>query len=159
MNFIYPIKYKEIIEKYSEKYDVDKALVYAVIKCESSYKENARSSIGALGLMQITPETFEWAQGKMNEIMKYSDDDLYNPAVNIKYGIYLLHLHIGEFGNESVALAAYHAGRGSVNKWLNDKEYSDNGESLNKIPFGDTKKYVDRVIQTKEKYTKMYKLK
>ena len=127
-NFIYKTDYDEYVDQYSAEYNVDKALIYSVIKCESSYDKDALSDVGAIGLMQITPETFDWMLSKTGE--KYTHDDLYIPEVNIKYGTYLLSLHIKEFSDMKTALCAYHAGRGIVNEWLNDQNYSTDGQTL-----------------------------
>ena len=151
-NFIYPTSYSNYVEKYSKEYGVDKTLVFAVIKCESSFDENAVSSVGALGLMQMTPETFEWVQTKLDGKVTYSDDDLYTPEINIKYATYLLSLHLEEFKDTKTALAAYHAGRGNVNKWLKMSEYSSDGKTLDTTPFKETNAYCERVVKVMDKY-------
>ena len=155
---IYPEDYSTYVAKYSEKFGVDTQLVYAVIKCESSFEPNAVSKVGAIGLMQLTEDTFDWVQTKLkasdyyNGEPKYSADDLYNPEINIKYGTYLLKLHLKEFGDVKTALAAYHAGRGNVNGWLNESEYSDNGKTLVTTPFKETNAYMQRVVKVRDKY-------
>lgn len=153
-NVIYKTEYNEYVDKYSDEYNVDKALIYSVIKCESSYDESAVSSVGAIGLMQITPETFDWMLSKTGE--KYTHDDLYKPEINIKYGTYLLSLHTEEFADLKTALCAYHAGRGIVNEWLNNNNYSTDGLTLTNIPYKATASYAQRVIKTVDKYKNIY---
>ncbi len=156
MKNLYPLEYTTQVEKYADEFGVDKTLVYAVIKCESNFDDKARSSVGALGLMQITLDTFEWAQQKLDKKVLLSDDELLDADTNIKYGTYLLKLHLDEFGSTEVALAAYHAGRGKVNAWLSDDVISPDGESLAEIPYADTKAYVERVGQTIKIYELLY---
>lgn len=158
VDYLYPTKYSEFINMYSDEYGVDRALIYAVINCESSFESDAVSHAGAIGLMQITPDTFAWLQTKTPEDEHLEPEALYDPQTAIKYGTLLLSLHLDEFGGVSPALAAYHAGRGSVNSWLEDSSYSSDGETLSFIPFDDTRKYVERVERNVEIYRRLYGL-
>lgn len=151
----YPHKYSEFVEKYSAQYGVDADLVYAVIKCESGFDPKATSSVEAKGLMQLTDDTFEWVQTKTGE-SGYAPDDLYDPETAVKYGTKLLSLHLNEFEDEALALAAYHAGRSAVTGWLADEKYADEG-GLHTIPYAETAVYVERVQSTKEIYEKIYR--
>lgn len=156
MRSIYPIRYQAYVEKYSEENGLDPMLVYAVIKCESGFDPGAVSPVGAKGLMQLTDDTFAWVQTKAPVNEKLEVDQLFDPEVNIRYGTLLLSLHISEFGSEDLALAAYHAGRGIVNKWLKDEEYTSDGESLHTVPYADTDTYIKRVEEAKKTYEKLY---
>ena len=156
---LYPCDYSEYVERYSDEYGVEKSLIYAVIKCESGFDPNAVSNVGAKGLMQITPETFNWVQTKLDGSVSLDENELYVPETNIKYGVYLLKLHLNEFGDPAVAVAAYHAGRGKVNSWLSDPEVSHDGKSIKEIPFNDTRTYVKRVMRTIDIYKKLYQMK
>ncbi len=151
---VYPRQYIDIVEENAEKFDIEKALLYALIKTESGFDKNAVSSVGAKGLTQITPETFEWLQSKTKEA--YDEDALFKPEISVYYGAYFLDMLLEEFGNTETALAAYHAGRGKVNEWLADPRISPDGESLESIPYEDTAGYVKRVMKIKEKYEKIY---
>lgn len=153
----YPEKYSGYVSLYSRKSGVDENLVYAVIKSESSFNPDAVSNIGAIGLMQITPPTLDWALNKENEPGKYSSSDLYTPSVNIHYGTVILSQLIREYGDEKVALAAYHAGRANVRKWLKNSAYSKDGKTLSHIPFSDTRAYVAKVEKIKKIYSDLYK--
>lgn len=153
---VYPKEYSSLIETYAEEYDVDKALLYALIECESGFDKNAVSSVGAKGLTQITPETFKWLQSKTGE--SYTDDALFEPEVSIKYGAFFLGMLLEEFGDTKTALAAYHAGRGQVNEWLENPEYSKDSKKLDVIPFEDTSAYAQKVIRVKDLYSKIYKM-
>lgn len=153
----YPLEFSEFVEAQSELYDVDKALIYAVIRTESSFNPEAVSSIGARGLMQITKPTFEWAQMKLGgEFSDDSYDDLFDPETNIKYGTFLLSAFIKEFGTVDNALCAYHAGWGNAKSWLSDPEYSPDGENITNIPFKDTNWYVNKINEVMDKYQSLY---
>lgn len=154
----YPLKYTELVETYCRDYHVDEALVYAVIKNESSFRPDAVSEVDARGLMQIQGPTLEWAVYREKADAQVTADDLFDPEVNIKYGVYLLSLFLDEFKTPDVALCAYHAGWGNVKKWLKDPDYSADGISLKTIPFGDTSSYVERVLETREMYQELYSL-
>ena len=150
--YFYPYNYKEYVEKYSNEYNLDPLLVLSVIKAESKFKENSTSSKGAKGLMQIMDSTGQWISSNI-EISYFLPHMLYDPEINIKMGCWYLNNLIEQFGNVDTALAAYNAGSGNVSQWLQDSEYSKDGETLYNIPFAETKKYVDKI---KVNY-KMYK--
>lgn len=152
----YPEKYSDLVFKYSRETDLDPDFVFSVIRNESSFNKDALSGVGARGLMQITPETFEWAMSKLSEQGKYTDDDLYTPEVNVRYGTYILSSLKKEFDDERTVVAAYHAGRSNIKKWLLNSEYSKDGKTLIKIPFKDTSTYVDRVEKAKGIYKELY---
>lgn len=152
----YPQKYTELVGENATKCNVDKNLVFAVIRTESSFNPKAHSKIGAMGLMQLTPPTFEWAMGKTQQQENYKQEDLYKPDVNIKYGTIVLAAFISEFQNEETALAAYNAGRSNVKKWLSDSRYSKDGVTLSYIPFAETRDYVKKVEESKRIYTYLY---
>ncbi|HEX2939111.1 MAG TPA: lytic transglycosylase domain-containing protein [Ruminiclostridium sp.] len=156
MKAAYPDKYKNYVTVYSKESEVDPSLVYAVIKSESSFNPNALSNIGAVGLMQVTPPTFEWILDKTKANAHYDSSDLYRPEVNIHYGTAILSELLKEYKDERVALAAYHAGRTNVRKWLSDPEYSKDGKTLYHIPFDDTRAYVNKVESIKKIYADLY---
>lgn len=153
---IYPQKYSEFVQLYSEKYGVDPNLIYAVIKTESNFDPNACSDVGARGLMQLMEDAFEWVKYRMGDDREISYSDMYNPEYNIEYGTYLLKLLCEEFGDNETALAAYHSGRGSVNGWLEDSELSGDGNALDEIPSDVTRHYVNKVMRAYEGYNNLY---
>lgn len=155
LKVLYPLKYMDLIEEYSEKYNVEKSLVLAVIKSESNFDENAVSSIGAKGLMQITPYTFEWLKTKTGDDL--SENALYDSEISIRYGTYLLRILLDEFDNQTwTAITAYHAGIGIVGDWLTDDSYSADGKTLDYIPYDDTRLYLENVKTAKNIYEKLY---
>ena len=152
---IYPVEYSDYVEAYAVEYGVPKALVYAVIKCESGFDPAAHSDAAAKGLMQLKDDTFQWVLSK-DQDADQDRADILDPETNIKYGTMLLKLHLQEFGSEELALAAYHAGRTRVNQWLRDEEFSADGETLSEIPFGDTSHYIKKVLSARRMYEKLY---
>ena len=152
---LYPLRYTEFVETYAEENNLSDSFVYAVIKCESSFKSDAVSYVGARGLMQIMPDTFDWIKGRLKDTIDY--DDMFSAEDNIRYGCHLYGYLMEKYESEELAVAAYHAGMGNVDKWLKNEEYSEDGKILSDIPFPSTKKYVAKVIETKKIYEKLYK--
>ena len=152
----YPVKYRELVEQSAREFNLPPSLIYAVIKYESGFDPNAVSRVDARGLMQVQPETFHWAQFRVDGGTVREDGELYDPAVNIRYGTAVLSLLRAEFGRDDVALAAYHAGRTTVKRWLADKSVSPDGVSLDHIPYADTSRYVGRVLRAQKTYASLY---
>ena len=154
--YTYPVKYEEYVTKASAEFDVPEPLIYAVIQTESGFDPEARSEVGARGLMQITEETFEWLRTKEDfgsSTTTFADLD--EPSVAIAYGTYFLQMLLDEFdGDVTTALSAYHAGRGSVHSWLEQAKYSENGRTLDEIPMDDTAYYVQKVERAMGVYEK-----
>lgn len=151
----YPLEYQDYVERYAKENNINKYMVYAVIKTESGFKPDAVSNVGARGLMQIMEDTFEWIKFKSGDedVVYY---DMYDAESNIKYGCRLLGYLTEEFGNVEAVAAAYHAGRGNVNEWLADKRYSVDGVHLDEIPISDTAHYVSKIKKAMNKYVKLY---
>lgn len=155
----YPLKYQEYVSAYAEEYGVDEALLYGLIRTESSFRPDAVSNAGAIGLTQIMEDTFDWAKANMGDAAAGDVyDDLFEPETAIRYGSYLLSRFLGEFGTEENALAAYHAGWNQVKRWLADEEVSSDGVTLDSIPSQATDTYVNRVLSAKQVYQKLYRL-
>jgi soluble lytic murein transglycosylase len=149
----YPLEYKDEIEKASEEFDVPIERICAVIYVESRFDPSVTSSVGARGLMQIMPETFADVQKALKT--DYTDDDLYDPAVNIRAGTYYLSYLYKILGDWELVHAAYNAGIGNVWSWLDDDRYSKDGK-LTDVPFSETKNYLKKVAIAKEKYKELY---
>lgn len=149
----YPRSYSAYVAKYSAKYKLEPSLVYAVIRTESGFDPDAESNVGACGLMQIMPSSFEWMTQKRGE--NRSADELFNPETNIDYGCWLLSYFLDYYENETCAVAAYNAGF-VVSDWLENPEYSDDGVTLQAIPYPETDTYVERVEDAKKMYIQIY---
>lgn len=150
---IYPVRYSEYIEENSEKYGLDKYLVMGVIKAESNYIYDAHSGV-ARGLMQITDETAVWISKQLD--IEFTHEDIEKPEKNIEMGCFYLNYLISHYKNTDVALAAYNAGMGNVNKWLSSEEYSVDGEKLSYIPYKETREYIKKVNKYQQKYKDLY---
>ena len=151
---LYPLKYEDYVEVYAKENNLSPSFVYAVIHCESGFDNEAVSNVGATGLMQIMPDTFNWISAKLGEKANYSQAT--DPETSIKYGCYYYGYLSGRYGRVQEILAAYHAGLGNVDKWLKDSRYSSDGETLHTIPFPTTNKYVKKVMLTENIYQKLY---
>lgn len=155
MKKVYPLSHRELIFDYSKDFGLDPYLVMAVISTESKFNETAQSHKEAKGLMQITESTFEWVCNKYG--LDYTSESIYNPQANIHTGCAYLDFLLKSFNYDiKTALAAYNAGQGNVNKWLDDKKYSADGKALYDIPFKETKNYVETVLKRIKIYKKLY---
>lgn len=147
------LQYADLVESASKEFGVEEAVIYAVIWCESNFKADAVSSVGARGLMQMMPATFAEMQGYLKET--HEDDALFDPVVSIRYGTYYLSRMYDRFGDWELAFAAYNAGPTAVSKWLKDEKYSKDGKLI-QIPYPETEAYVKKVMGMVEKYKKYY---
>ena len=155
----YPLRYKDLIVRMAGEYDLEPWHVAAVIRCESSFDPNATSNVGARGLMQIMPDTGEWLAGKFKEADGFNPDSLYDPETNVKYACWYLRWLMNRYDRDLVLVtSAYHAGHGTVDKWLADSAVSQDGRAIqpDAIPYASTKQYVSRVLRAYEKYEELY---
>lgn len=154
---LYPREYSELVEKYAKQYDVPVNLVYAVIRTESSFDPEAVSRVGAVGLMQMMPSTFRWLTDDIL-VEALEDDMLYDPEVNIRYGVYYLRRMYDRYGDWQTALASYNAGSGRVDGWLEDPLLTDWKGNLDpdSIPFEETRNYVKKVVKAYDAYCRLY---
>lgn len=156
LKVLYPRLYQPIVEKYSQQYQLDPNLVYAVIRVESHFKADVVSPKNAVGLMQITESTGDWA-AKQIGLKSYKKEMLQDPDTNIRIGCWYLRKLDNQFDhNRKLVLAAYNAGSGNVRKWLNNREYSKTGIHLDKIPFVETRVYVYKVMTDFRRYQQFY---
>lgn len=153
---LYPIYFEQEIRQSAAKHNIDPFLIAAIIRVETNYKHHLESSKGALGLMQLMPDTAEWIVESTN-LGPHTQEDLLKADVNINLGSwYLSWLNKHYNGNLIYAIAAYNAGQGNVNKWKQTNLWDGSQERIDQIPFGETRHYVQRVIYYYEKYTKLY---
>jgi soluble lytic murein transglycosylase len=142
----YPLDYGGIVRAHAARNRLDAALVAAVIYQESRFRPHARSSVGAMGLMQIQPATAETI-ARQTGGTAFRVSDLYDPEVNISYGSWYLRRLIDKYGDERLALAAYNAGETTVDRWLRE------GKG---IAAADVRGYVESVEGTKKIYRHAY---
>lgn len=150
--YLYPLEYKQIIIEYADFYGINRALVFAVVKSESSFNKNAVSSKGAKGLMQITDKTAEYIAKKLG-VEEY---DLFDEEININFGCFYIKYLYTRFKDIETALVAYNAGEGNVSIWLRDKECSKDGKTLLNIPFEESREYLQKIKLNYKNYKKLY---
>ena len=157
LKVIYPLKYKETIIAQANEYNLEESLVFAVAKAESNFDNSAVSNKGAVGVMQIMPDTFSWLNKKQNK--SEDDNDLNDYKTNIKYGCYYLRVLIDYYkGDKTLAICAYNAGMGTVDKWLNnDKNFKTEADNI-KVPYKETERYLKKIIKGQEIYHKLYNI-
>ena len=143
----YPLRYQAIVRGHAQHYRLNPALLAAVIEQESKFNASARSSTGAIGLMQLQPAT-----AKGIAIHTGGNDfvlaDLDNPEINVRYGSWYLRHLLDKYHDERLALAAYNAGQANVDDWRSKGE---------DIQFSETRAYVSRVERLKEIYRRAYR--
>ncbi|MBU0700598.1 lytic transglycosylase domain-containing protein [bacterium] len=153
-DIISPVFYKELIYKYSTIQELDPLLISAVIKVESNFQPYAKSPRGAIGLMQIMPETGK-EMAKRLKIEPFVAADLNNPEINLQIGLYYLARLKKQFnGDLYLVLAAYNGGSANVQKWLDEKKIDDSSlagqrdgdKFIAQIPFEETRGFVKKVL-------------
>lgn len=155
--WIYPISYTEEIKLNASNYQLDPLLIAAIIRVESNYKLNAVSPKGALGIMQIMPDTAAWILQQDNFGKVTVEDAGREAHAGIALGSwYVKELHRQFDGNLILSLAAYNAGPGKVKQWLTKGIWDGKEESIRNIPYGETRHYVQRVMYYYKKYQKLY---
>lgn len=142
----YPLSYEQIVRGHARNYDLEPALLAAVIYQESKFETQARSDAGAVGLMQLRPETAKGIALRTGG-SRFRVDDLTNPEINVRYGSWYLRHLLDKYGDEETALAAFNAGQGNVDSWRRE------GKG---IAFAETRHYVDRVQELKRIYQDAY---
>lgn len=150
----YPLKYSEEIETYSKERGLDPNLVRGLILQESYYNPEAKSRVGATGLMQLMPPTAKEHSKRLR--IPFAVSRLENPKVNVQLGTYHLRMLINLFGgNVYFAVASYNAGQGNVAKWRRAAPGKPMDEFLESIPFQETRNYVKRVTLLRSTYARI----
>ena len=143
----YPLRYASIVRGHAASYRLDPALVAAVIEHESKFNADARSSTGAIGLMQLQPATAKGIALRTGG-SKFVVSDLYDPEINVRYGAWYLRHLLDKYHDERTALAAYNAGQENVDRWRREHE---------QVQFPETRAYVARVERLKGIYRRAYR--
>ena len=143
----YPLRYEQIVVGHAENYELEPQLVAAVIYQESKFDADARSDSGAVGLMQLLPETGQGIADRTGG-NTWEPEDLLDPELNIRYGSWYLRHLLDKYGDERLALAAYNAGQTNVDRWR---------EEGGGIQFAETRHYVERVQELKAIYADAYR--
>ncbi|MDX2215086.1 MAG: transglycosylase SLT domain-containing protein [Oculatellaceae cyanobacterium bins.114] len=150
---LYPFLYLQPIQAWSQERQLNPLLVTALIRQESRFEPNIRSSVGAIGLMQVMPDTGVW----ISETLKFPNYNLDNPDDNIRFGTWFLNYTHEEYSDNSLfAIASYNAGPGNVSDWITRFGFSDPDIFVEQIPYPETKGYVESVFENYWNYLRLY---
>ncbi len=148
----YRLEYVDIIQQAAEEYQVNPYWIIAIAKCESDFDPEATSSAGAIGIMQMMPETAEdIANLGLVDVEKYPPDELTDPEVSINYGTAYLRYLVERYHEMDPAITAYNAGLGNVDEWLEEGD-----DIRDNIEFEETSNYLRSVHRAKEAYERLY---
>lgn len=154
-NLFYPLKHFDAVTQQTKIYDIDPFLIMSVIKAESNFKSDAVSNKGAVGLMQLTPSTATWAAEQMS-LEAFDTSDLKTPELNIQLGVWYMDYLLDYYeGHTQLALAAYNAGTGTVDRWLASDQVQENGDVLT-MPYEETTKYLVKINTYCKRYNQLY---
>lgn len=155
LHALYPLKHKEEILDASGEYGVPVTLIAAMIETESGFRAEVVSEKNAYGLMQVTKPTAIWIRQKLGR-EDALPDALFDPEVNIQYGTWYMSYLMNKYGQEDLALIAYNAGPGTVDRWLSEGTITR--DDLSGVPYGETAQYHKKTKRIQEIYRWMYRL-
>ena len=151
---LYKKDYSEYVSKYAEEYDIDENLIYALIKAESNFNEKAVSHQNAKGLMQLMQST---AQDLANRSqIKLTKDNILEPDININLGTQYIASLLNKYDSIEVALAAYNAGSGNVDRWIKNGTIKSDGSDIENVPYKETNTYVRKIMRNYKMYNELY---
>lgn len=154
--WIYPIRYADDIAISAKNYKVDPYIIAAIIRVETNFNPNKVSKKGAVGLMQLMPNTAEWIVERAGYAAE-TTNSLHRADVNIEVGAWYLKSLYNQFDNNPIAvLVSYNAGPGNTRKWMDNGTWDGTIENIGQIPFGETRHYVQRVLYYYDKYAELY---
>ena len=155
LRYFYPLDYREQVEALAAEYELDRWLVFAIIRIESAFDPNAESRAGARGLMQLMPSTAAWIAETAGFAL--TEDDIWQPEANIRLGCwYIDWLRDYYHGDMAAGVAAYNAGISNVDAWLEEGLWDGAPDALAGIPFAETRRFISHVYESYEMYRKLY---
>lgn len=150
---VYSEKYADFVDKYSEEYNLEREWIFALIKAESNFDKDIVSSKGAKGLMQLMENTAV----EISKEIGMEEIDLFDAENNIEIGTrYFAKLIKYYDGNYNLAITAYNAGIGNVQKWIDDRIIKKDGSDIQNIPFKETNNYVRKILKNYRVYKELY---
>lgn len=153
---IYPILYRDEINQAAAEAHLDPRLIAAVIRVETNYRPSAESYKGAVGMMQIMPPTAKSILQE-REFEGLSLKDMEEPEANIRVGTWYLSMLLRKHDQDVVkAVASYNAGPANVSDWLEKGIWDGTLQTVDQIPFGETSRYVRKVMYYYHKYQELY---
>ncbi|RAP77692.1 lytic transglycosylase domain-containing protein [Paenibacillus montanisoli] len=156
-HWLYPVHFRQDIVISAGNYKLEPHLVAAIIRVETNYKTGVVSRKGAIGVMQLMPDTANWIiqRGGFGNVTTEAISN--RPDISIEIGSWYLNALYQQFdGNMYTVIAAYNAGPGNVSRWLADGRWDGRLETVEQIPFGETRHYIQRVIYYYNKYKTLY---
>lgn len=147
--------YSDEVARYSQEFGIDEDFVYAVIKVESNFDPAAISDVGAIGLMQIIEDSFDWVAGKLGERETMRFEDMYTPEYSIKYGCFMLSYLYNKYESYELTAAAYHSGMTTVDNWLSDGIIDADDPDVDSFIGDNTRHYVKKIMRAFEKYSNL----
>lgn len=158
LKIMYPKTYEEAVLIYSEKYNVDKNLILALIKAESNFDEDAISNRNAIGLMQLMEETAKDVANKNGIEINSANikEELCDIYINIEIGTAYIASLLKQYESTEVALAAYNAGIGTVDNWIEKGIIQKDGSDIENIPYKETNYYVRKILRDYKVYNELY---
>ena len=159
LKIIYPKTYNEYVSKYADEYSVERNLIFAVIKAESNFNDKAISNRNAIGVMQIMEDTAKEIAEK-NSIELDNNNfkgELLNIDNNINIGTKYLSILLEKYQNKEIALAAYNAGIGTVNNWIEKGVIKADGSDIENVPYKETNNYIRKILRNYKIYEGLYK--
>ena len=148
---LYKKDYSEYVIKYSQKYGVDENLIYALIKAESNFDANAVSNKNAQGLMQLMFSHAEEVANKSG--IELTEENILDPEININIGTKYMSTLSEKYECIELAIAAYNAGIGNVDKWIEKGVIKSDGSDIENIPFKETNTYVRKIMRDYKIYS------
>lgn len=152
---MYKKEYTEYVSKYAKEYEVEENLIYAIIKAESNFNPKAVSNKNAKGLMQLMYSTAEEIAQK-NEIT-LTEENILEPETNINIGTRYISNLLKRYECTELALAAYNAGSGNVDKWIKNGIIKADGSDIENIPYKETNTYVRKIMRDYKIYMELEK--
>lgn len=151
---MYKQEYTEYVKKYSKEYNVDEYLIYAIIKAESNFNQEAVSHREAKGLMQLMYSTAEDIDKRVD--IEINEENILEPDININLGTKYISMLIQKYDNVNLALAAYNAGSGNVDGWIEKGTLKADGSDIENVPFTETNNYVRKILRDYKIYKQIY---
>ncbi len=151
----YPMEHAPVIVAESEASGVQPDLIAAVIYQESKFSEVARSDRGAVGLMQVLPETARWIH-RQPGAPAAAPERLTDPTVNIAYGVWYLHYLIDKYKSQDLALAAYNGGETNLRRWIAGARREGRTLTVADVPFSETRGFVVAVQDARSVYRRAW---
>lgn len=146
LKHLYPFHYKDSVEKWSQKYGVEQALIWAIMREESRFRADIVSSAAAIGLMQVMPATASWLAPKIG--IKQADIDLTDADQNIQFGVYYLSYLQTLITDKELIAAGYNAGQGRAKRWQHQYQEYPRKTRYEMLPIEETRHYIRKVMQS-----------